>query len=491
MLSHLLPLNPCLMMDGYKSNHWLEMPDDIEQQYVVCVPRKPSKYSKEIVAAGQSLLASFLASVRITEEHIDEAEVEITEQGYNFNRKGWEYIVRELDGKLPLEMFGVEEGRVVLPQTPIAAFVNTGGYETAWLPTYIETFAQSTLWKMSTVASVCRTVRKTLETVCDEVGTDKALVNYMLHNFGDRGADSPNEAAVMAGIAHAMLFDGSDCTRANRYIKKLYGTSKATTTSIEATEHSVMCMNSNAGKRDDWGAAVMLVNRLYARVKSFKEDGIGIPVISGVIDTYDSKRFVRDYLGGDVLRPLIEQSGGKLVCRPDSGDPEVEPGEIGDILFEQFKNGYVNSVGYKVLAPCVAVIQGDGIRVDTHEGVVRAWVNKGFALDSFCLGMGSGVTHDGARDDFSFSMKAVAEKRIGHSWKKMLKEPITDIGKKSLSGLVFCQEQEDGTLEVVNALDTGEVFKVFASAPGWRCWYADGYREWRQSFTDVQRRARS
>jgi hypothetical protein len=73
----------------------------------------------------------------------------------------------------------------------------------------------------------------------------------------------------------------------------------------------------------------------------------------------------------------------------------------------------------------------------------------------------------------------------------MLKEPITDIGKKSLSGLVFCQEQEDGTLEVVNALDTGEVFKVFASAPGWRRWYADGYRDWRQSFTDVQRRARS
>jgi len=490
MLSHLLPINPILMMDGYKSNHYLEMPDNIEQQYVVCVPRKASKYSNEIVAAGQSLLASFLASVRITPEMIDEAEVEITEQGYNFNRAGWEHIVQVYDGKLPLEMYGVEEGRVVSPQTPLVGFLNVGGIEVSWLPTYIETFAQGVVWKMSTVASICRHVRKTLEKYCDITGTDKALVNYMLHNFGDRGADSPNEAAVIAGISHAMLFDGSDCTRANRYIKRLYNTSKATTTSIEATEHSVMCMHSDASKRDDWGAAVMLVDRLYARVKSWKEDGIGIPVISGVIDTYDSKRFVRDYLGGDILRPKIMASGGKLVCRPDSGDPQVEPGEIGEILAEKF-GSETNEKGYRVLAPCVGVIQGDGIRVDTFEGVVKSWVDQKFAMDSFCLGMGSGVTHDGARDDFSFSMKAIAKRTTHGGWEKLVKEPITDIGKKSLSGLVFCQEKEDGALEVINALDTGEIFKLHADNPGWRRWYAVGYREWRQTFTDVQRRARS
>ncbi len=490
MLSHLLPINPILLMDGYKSNHYLEMPDDIEQQYVVCVPRKASKYSEEIVGAGQSLLASFLASVRITSEMIDEAEIEITEQGYNFNRPGWEFILKNCDGKLPLEMYGVEEGRIVKPQTPLVGFLNTSGREVSWLPTYVETFSQSLMWKMSTVATICRTVRKTLEKYCDITGTDKALVNFMLHNFGDRGADSPNEAAVIAGIAHAMLFDGSDCTRANRYIKRLYNTSKATTTSIEATEHSVMCMHSNAYNRDDWGAAVMLVDRLYARVKSWKEDGIGIPAISGVIDTYNSKRFVRDYLGGEVLRPKIQASGGKLVCRPDSGDPTVEPGIIGQLLAEAF-GSKTNSLGYEVLPDCVGVIQGDGIRIDTFEGVIQGWIEAGFSLDGFCLGMGSGVTHDGARDDFSFSMKAVAKRTTSSNWERMVKEPITDIGKKSLSGLVFCQEKEDGTLEVINALDTGEVYKLQAGNPGWRRWYADGYREWRQSFTDVQRRARS
>lgn len=483
MLDHLLPFNIITAADGYKCNHWLQTSLDVKQKYTTIVPRKPSKYSNEIVAAGTTMLASVFASVRITEQMINSAERIITPQGYNFNRQGWTIICRMLDGKLPLKVYGVEEGRVVKPQTPIVAITNTHD-SFAWLTTYVETFAQSLVWKMSTVASICRKVRKTLEHYCEQTGTDKSKVNYMLHNFGDRGADSPHEAAVLAGIAHAMIFDGSDCIRANPYIQELYRTNKHYTTSIEATEHSVMCEHSDAKNRDDFGAAVMAVDRLEARVQSAKE-GIGLAYLSVVIDTYNSYRFTEEYLGTR-LKDRIANSGGRMICRPDSGDPNQEPGKIGNILAEKF--GYTeNTLGYKVLADCVGVIQGDGIRIDTFENVVKGWIDAGFSLDNFCLGMGSGVTHDGARDDFSFSFKAIAS-RHGDTWEPELKDPITDSGKKSLSGLVRCRENNNGELEVYDALHEDT---MWIESPGWRLYYEDGFTRYIPNFDDVQTRARS
>lgn len=488
MLEHLLPHNPILAIDGYKANHWEEEPEDIDFNYVVIVPRKVSKYSKMIVAMGQAMLASYFATVRITEEMIDEAEIEITQQGYNFNHKGWERIARDLNGRLPLAVYGVEEGRLVHPQTPIVGICNTvPGF--GWLATSVETFAQSLVWKMSTVATICHSVRMTLIDFCEMTGTDTSAVNCMLHNFGDRSADSPDEAAVLAGVSHAAIFDGSDCVRANRYIKKLYGTSSPSTSSIEATEHSVMCAHSDAVNRDDWGAALMAVDRLYACVERSK-GGVGLPFMSVVIDTYNPRRFVREYLGTK-LKDKILNSGGRMIARPDSGDSTKEPGLVADDWAATI-GVTTRAVGpntYKVLHPATGVIQGDGIRIDTYKDVLWGWVGAGYAMDNFALGMGSGVSHDGARDDFSFSMKSVAICRNGR-WIALLKDPSTDSGKKSLSGLVRCREDADGELRVYDALEDGTLFSFFDSTPGWRLYYKDGFREWRPKWDEVKTRAR-
>lgn len=494
MLEAIKPFNFILAADGYKAGHWEELPEDVDYDWALCTPRKPSKYSNVVVAMGQTFLSTMLASIRITEWMIDEAETEITEQGYSFNRKGWEVICRVLDGKLPLSVYGVEEGRIVSPQTPIIGITNTlPGF--SWLVTYVETFSQEIIWKMSTVASICQSVRVGLIDYCLQTGTDLAQVNYMLHNFGDRGADSPDEAPIMAGIAHAAIFDGSDCLRANGYIKKMYNTSKPSTSSIEATEHSVMCKHSDPIKKDDWGAALMAVTRLYAAVERHSR-GIGLPMVSVVIDTYDSRRFVEEYLGTK-LKDEILKSSGRIICRPDSGDPKIEPGMVGKDLESTFgvtvrdiPNALRDGMdSYKVLHPAVGVIQGDGIRVDTWRGVVEGWISTGFAMDNFCLGMGSGVTHDGARDDFSFCSKSVASCRNGH-WEAELKDPITDSGKKSLSGLIRCREDADGKLEVYDAIHEGNLFSMWTDSPGWRLWFKDGHREYRQTWEDVKQRAR-
>lgn len=490
MIELLMPVNPILCADSYKGGHWLEIPEDAKYSYVVCVPRKPSKYATEIVALGQTFIGYILSKIRITEEMIDEAEVEIEQQGYEFNRKGWEIIVRELGGRLPIAFYGVEEGRVVKPQTPIWGMVNTDD-RFAWLPPYFETWTQSVTWKMSTVASICRVCRCTIKQYMELTGAvfmENGVNNldYKLHNFGDRGADSPHEAAVLAGIAHATMFNGSDCTRANGYIKKLYNTQMVATTSIEATEHSVMTMHSNPETKDDFGAAEMVVRRLYKVVERTNR-GIGIPLMSAVIDTYDARRFVREYCGTKLKQQILD-SQGKLIFRPDSGDPTIEPGLVGDDIKNTF-GGNVNEKGYFVLHPQTGVIQGDGNRVDTFEGILQGWVSGGFSMDSFALGMGSGITHDGARDDFSFSVKAIAYSD-SNKWFRLLKEPKTDVSKKSLSGLVRCEEV-DGELMVFDALERGSEYSFLTPSAGWQLYSKDGYRNYKPKFEDVRSRARS
>ena len=485
MFSLIKDFNIILAADAYKFDHCNQLNPETRKSYVVCVPRKPSKYATRIVAMGQSTVSFILSKVRVTMEMIDEAELEINQQGYEFNREGWEIIVKEHGGRLPLQIWGVEEGRVITPQTPVIGIINTDD-RLAWLPAYVETWTQEMIWKMSTVASICRVMRITIESYMKFTGSDMSMLDYKVHNFGDRGADSPHESPIMAGIAHAALFNGSDGSRVNGFIKTVYNTDLVATTSVVATEHSVMCSHSDAVTKDDYFAAVMCVNRLEKVVIRSKA-GIGIPVMSSVIDTYNSRRFVRSYMG-TMLKDRIVNSGGTMVMRPDSGKITVEPVLVAFDLKDTF--GYTqNAAGYDVLPGCVRVIQGDGLNVRTFRGPLQAYVDANLSIDNLTLGSGSGITHDGARDDFSFSMKAVAS-YDGVRWTRLLKSPNTDVMKKSLSGLVRCRENADGELEVYDCLVSGDLYTFTSSTPGWRMWYEDGYMTHRQPWTSVRDNAR-
>lgn len=492
MLSNIIGTNFIIAVDSYKFDHVFQIPADAEYVWSGVVPRKPSKYTNEVVAMGQTLVRWILTTTRITMEMIDEAEFEAHEIGYAFNREGWEIIVNEFGGKIPLSMFAVEEGRVVSPQTVILAFINTDK-RFAWLPSYVETWAQNIIWKMSTVASNMRASRKIIKKWMELTGADMTMLDYKLHNFGDRGGDSPEESIIMAGVSHAAVFSGSDCTRANRAIRRLYRTKKTYLTSVEASEHSTTTMNSDAATKDDFGGALMVVSRLEAVVKRVKERGIGIPVMSGVIDTYNSRRWTREYMGV-ILKDRILASGGVLVDRPDSGDPTVEPGLVGKDIEATFGLAGITSTGYKILHRQRSVLQGDGIKIDTIDAVCKGWVDAGFSMDGFLMGEGGGITHGdaGGRDTFSFSQKAMAFSTAS-GWKRLLKEPITDVGKKSLSGVVCNEEDDDGQLIVVDYLmSNGQVDSTaFESRPGWRKWCENGEETFAMTFDEVQAFARA
>lgn len=481
-LNNIKESNFCLLCDSYKLHHYQEYPEDTRAIYSTVVPRKPSEYTDEIVAAGQTFAAAFLAGVRITQAMIDEAEIEVNQMGYEFNREGWEIILNEFEGRLPLRVMGVEEGTVVKPNTPILGIINTDD-RFAWLVSYVETVVQRIMWKMTTVASQCRYLYKIIKAASIQSGADLSMVEYRLHNFGDRGADG-EDGAIQAAIAHAALFSGSDCTSANRYIKTLYRTDKAYLSSVDATEHSVMCSNSDAENKDDFGAAVMACDRLDAAVARAQR-GIGIPLQSVVIDTYDDVRFVQEYLG-ERLRDRIIDSGGTMVCRPDSGNPLTKPIEIVGLLHEAF-GAIMNDKGYYVLSPCVRVIQGDGINEISAPAIIDNMLVAGYSMDNLVLGMGGGLTHGGGRDTFSFSMKATA-RLTANGWVDLLKEPKTDINKKSLKGLVRTIVNREGVLETFKAENT---YDLIVEDFGWRTYFYDGERVYVPNFDEVRSRARA
>jgi nicotinamide phosphoribosyltransferase len=481
MLELIKAFNIILWCDTYKLAHWEEIPFCVKQLVAAVVPRKVTPFTDEIVAAGQTFVAHVFAKARLTEEMIDEAEVEITEQGYAFNRAGWEHILRTYGGRIPLTMFGVEEGRVIKPQTPMLMVTNEGDDRTAWVVPYFEPVIQSVCWSMTYTATICRHMYTTMAYYTLKTGANMGMLEYKIHNFGDRGANSPDETPVIKGIAHAMLFLGSDCTRANGYIKALYNTSKAYTSSVEATEHTTICLNSNAETRDDLGGMQMVMRRLKAVVDR-SQRGIGIPVISTVPDTYDDERFVTVYVAG--FKAEIEMSGGRLVIRPDSGIPAKKLPQVLGWLKDIF-GAIENGSGYLELPPCIGALYGDGMNVNTFEPVVKAAVDAKFSVNNFLLGMGDGITNEGSRDKLSFSMKTIAERR-DDGWHRVLKEPKSDLGKKSLSGLVRNREREDGSLETYDALVENSLYDMFTPSAGHRRWLDNGRRDWRQPFDDVR-----
>jgi nicotinamide phosphoribosyltransferase len=81
------------------------------------------------------------------------------------------------------------------------------------------------------------------------------------------------------------------------------------------------------------------------------------------------------------------------------------------------------------------VIQGDGINNDSIRHIVARLDKARISLENIVFGMGSGLTHDAGRDEFSFSMKATA-RYDGKIWHDLQKRPITDLGKQSLKGHV-------------------------------------------------------
>jgi nicotinamide phosphoribosyltransferase len=205
--------------------------------------------------------------------------------------------------------------------------------------------------------------------------------------------------------------------------------------SVAATEHSVMCSGSKDGELETFKR---LITEVYP-----------LGIVSIVSDTWDLWKVCTEYL--PALKTDILKRDGKVVIRPDSGDPvriicgnpaaktEAERKGVVELLWEVF-GGTITGKGYKLLDPHIGAIYGDSINIDRATRICEGLKAKGFA-SQVVLGIGSFTYQYNTRDTFGTAMKATYVVIDGEA-REIFKNPVTDDGtKKSATGLLQVKKQ--------------------------------------------------
>jgi nicotinamide phosphoribosyltransferase len=370
----------------------------------------------EVLFFGLQMFLQRYFSTPVTQEDIEQAEPIVTGHGLPFNRDGWQHIVDNHAGMLPLEIEALPEGQLVKRGVPLVQVTNTDP-ACFWLTSYVETALLRSVWYPTTVASVSHGVkaiiRPILERTCD---SPDEVLPFRLHDFGARGATSFEQAGT-GGAAHLVSFQGTDTLSGVLFARQYYDCEMAGF-SIPASEHSTMTA---------WGADHEA--DAYANmVDRFAANGL----FAVVSDSYDIDHAVNEIWGKE-LREKVRASGATLVVRPDSGDPVNTPVRVIENLGRAFGTT-INSKGFKVLADCVRVIQGDGITPVDIEAILNLLEEMGWSAENIAFGMGAGLLQKVDRDTYNFAMKANARLDSENIWRDVYKSPAAMRGKSSKAG---------------------------------------------------------
>lgn len=390
-------------------------------------------------------------------------------------------------GYLPLVIRAVDEGTIVPFGVPSLTIENTID-EFFWLTNYIETSLSANLWHPSTVATIAASVRADLNRWAKHTtGLEHhPATDFQLHDFSYRG-QTCDEAAAASGAAHLLSSYGTDSLVSLSWIDRYYG-GEYIAASVPATEHSVMMA----------GGASVGEMETFNRLLDFYPKGI----LSVVSDTWDLWKVCTEYL--PALKDKIMGRDGKLVIRPDSGDPvdivcglNSKPGAVftqqvrtpqGDpdyfgvveLLWNTF-GGTVNEAGFKELDPHIGVIYGDSITRERANAICERLAAKGFASTNIVFGIGSFSYQYVTRDTFGSAVKATWSCVDGEG-RDMFKNPVTDSGtKRSATGRLAVVRDDGGKLTLIQRASAedearSELHEV------WR----DGAFTKRQSFAEVR-----
>jgi nicotinamide phosphoribosyltransferase len=330
-----------------------------------------------------------------------------------FNRAGWEHILKDHGGRLPLRIKAVPEGMPVPTRNVMMTVENTCP-KCFWVTNYLETLLVQ-MWYPTTVATLSRECKRMISGFLRETGGDPAGLVFKLHDFGVRGASSMESAAI-GGSAHLMNFWGTDNIPALRLLLDTYPSDPCAGFSIPAAEHSTIT---------SWGRE----NEVEAYRNMLEQFPTGLVAV--VSDSYDLFNACRN-LWGKTLKSRVLERDGTLVIRPDSGDPATTVLQTAEILGEAFGTE-VNERGFKVLNPHVRIIQGDGVNYDAITKILATLRSQGWSADNLAFGMGGALLQQSHRDTLGFAFKASSIIRNGERF-DFNKEPATDSGKASKKG---------------------------------------------------------
>lgn len=408
-----LAKNLLLNTDSYKVSMFKQYPAGTTGVYSY-IESRGGQYDRTLMFGLQAFIKEYLLDP-ITQADIDVADEILTAHGEPFNREGWQYILDTHKGYLPLVIRAVPEGSVV-PVSNVLATVENTDPECFWLTTYLETALLRAVWYGTTVATQSYTIKQVIAEYLEKTG-DPSAIDFKLHDFGARGVSSM-ESAGIGGAAHLVNFMGSDTITGVLFAREYYNAGIAGF-SIPAAEHSTITSWGRDGEVDAY----------RNMLKQFGRDGSILAVVSDSYDVYNAA----EKLWGEELRDEVIASGATVVIRPDSGDPVAVNRKLIEILGQKF--GYTtNAKGFKVLNN-VRLIQGDGVNELSIRSILGAFMAMGWSADNIAFGMGGALLQIVNRDTQRFAMKC-SSIQINGVWQDVVKDPVTDSGKRSKGGRV-------------------------------------------------------
>lgn len=448
-------INPLFAVDFYKQSHYRQYPEGTSKIYSNLTPRK-SRFS-EITGVVFFGLQYYLLQYLIKEWNelfFNRPKAQVLKEYQRMMDctlgKGaisTDHISQLHDlGYMPLKIKALPEGTVSPIGVPVMTITNTVDHA-YWLVNFLETSLSYSIWQIITSATIAFEYRKLLTNFAMETVGEDSFVTWQGHDFALRGLSSL-ESGALSGAGHLLSFTGTDTIPAISFLEQYYGADvekELVGASVPATEHSVMCMGT---KDDEIGT--------FKRLLDLYPTGI----LSVVSDTWDLWKVCTEYL--PQLKEQIMARDGKLVIRPDSGDPadiicgsavDGSPAGKGviELLWETF-GGTVSKEGYMVLDPHIGAIYGDSISLSRAHEICTRLKAKGFASTNIVFGIGSYTYQMNTRDTFGFAMKATygeVQKSVDTSMsygpasttvtecREIFKDPITDDGtKKSAKGLL-------------------------------------------------------
>lgn len=421
-----------LNTDSYKLSHWLQYPPAIRYMNSY-IESRGGRWHRTVFYGLQAFLRQYLAKP-VTREEIDLAGEFVKQHGLPFNRAGWMHILERHDGFLPLRIEAVREG-TVLPTSLVLLQVRNTDPEVPWLTPYIETALLRSIWYPVAVATSSYMCKQIIRQYLDTTGTPEEI-DFKLHDFGGRGVSSL-ESAGIGGSAHLLNFKGTDTISGVLFARENYDAIEFPGYSIPAVEHSVTTSWGPEREREAFAHVI---------------DTFSGKMVAIVIDTYDTFQAIDCHV--KALKEKIETFGGRLVLRPDSGNPVAMAASCLERLMNVF--GYtVNAKGYKVLPDCVRMIYGDGIDETSIGDILRELTMRRISADNIAFGMGGALLQHLNRDTLKFVMKASAVSEDGQSWRPIFKSPVTDPGKRSKPGVLSLVRHSNGVYETVPRQELG------------------------------------
>jgi nicotinamide phosphoribosyltransferase len=449
--------NIILATDSYKINHWNQYPVDTQAVYSYFEARPGARFPSTVFVGLQHILKEYMEGRVVTMEDVEQADALATAhfggEGL-FNREGWEHVVNDHDGKLPLKIKAVPEGTVV-PINNVMMTVENTCPKCFWLTNAMESLLTH-VWYPSTVATLSRHTKRVIASYLDMTAESRDGLPFMLHDFGYRGATSPESAAI-GGFGHLANFKGTDTLPAMLLAMKYYDAKLDDLAfSVPATEHSVMTAKGEEGE-------FTVVEQLL--------DNYPTGILSVVADSYDIYRFV-DTIGTTYKDRILERDG-VFVVRPDSITPEHKTPQALTVNLVRRLDAHFgstpNTKGYKVLNPKVRILWGDGIDPLGIDLILHELECAGYSAENMVFGMGGGLLQkDINRDTQRFAFKCAAAKRE-NEWVDVFKKPLDESKASKKGRLKLVRNGELKTVPIIHGGDdvmqtvflNGEVVKTY------------------------------